>query len=1306
MKMFLIREELWKVVNEPVPPAPVPEAWSKLDEKAYSTIALSLEPSQYTIIKTCVYARDLWTELQQFHEKATASSQLSLLIRLCDAKVGEEGDVEKHLLEMDALFEELQNAGLPLAEKLQIAMILRSMPQSYHFLASTLEARPDQDITMVLVRSKLLDEYRKREEQRGPSAGEEQVLKVAAGKQKVCFFCSKPGHYKRDCRKFLALKEKRSDGESDGNKTGAIKKKHAKQAKEAKETTSEAVSFSAREVEEAVCSTYAKPHSWTIDSGASCHMTSCVEFFDKLEQSSVTTVTMADGNRAKSDGVGCGTVRTVDGTGKHIDIDLNNVLFVPDLDGGLLSVGKIAEKGFDVKFNKNGVEILDSTGRIVALGEKNGGLYVLKEAGQTALAVGQCHTANCQHTWHRRFGHRDPAILDRIRKEGLVAGVKVVDCGANTVCECCLEGKMARLPYPQQAERRTTQPLQLVHTDLCGPMQNVTPGGNKYFMAIIDDYSRYVVLYLLKDKAEAKGCIINYVRFTENQFGRKPAIIRSDRGGEFVNKELDQFYRSEGIQSQLTAGYSPQQNGVAERRNRYLKEMAVCMLLDAGLEKRFWGEAIAAAAYIQNRLPSRSVQKTPFELWTGHKPDVGNLKVFGCQAYVHIPDVKRSKLDSKAEKLIFVGYDCKAKAYRFLDQAKGKIIISRDARFLEVGSDLQEEKVIVVPDPDTELVNCDGDKQDPEQDDAEYGSPPNSEPDSGEDWGSIEDESEFEGYFSDIDSEFEGENADPGVRQLRARPRRRPRRFDDFVVGVAKAMDNEPTTYQEGVSCKDKEKWLKAMKEEYQSHLSRGTWSLVPPPPDRPIIGSKWVFQRKKDTSGQVVRYKARLVAQGYSQQYGLDFGEVFAPVAMQSTFRVLLTIAGQRKLAVRHIDVKNAYLNGKLEEDIYMRQPRGFVPPGQEELVCKLHKSLYGLKQSARVWNTTVKAVLLKLGFQQSESDSCLFMKRLASGKWIYLLIYVDDMIVVCEDSEQITHLEKELQREFDISTLGNVSQFLGMKVRKDTDGFYRLSQKAFIREIAARFGLAGAKKSGVPLDVGYFKQTESDKLPDNKQFHSLVGALLYVSTNTRPDIAVAVSILSRKTSAPTQHDWTELKRVVRYLIGTEDFELKLGVEKTAGMTLTGYSDADWAGDRSDRKSTSGFVFLLGGAPVVWASRKQGCVTTSTMEAEYLALSDAAQEAVWLRRLLGELDEEQQQPTTINEDNRSCIDFVALDRQNKRSKHIDTKYHHAKDLCGKGVIQLRYCSTNEMIADIFTKPLGPTKVKRFAEALGLVRPT
>lgn len=283
-------------------------------------------------------------------------------------------------------------------------------------------------------------------------------------------------------------------------------------------------------------------------------MTNDRGFFTEFKSDVVIEVTLADGTVTKSAGCGSGVVFGVNGEGSRIAITLDYVLFVPALEGGLISVRKLALKGFDVKVG--GCEIKSADGVVVAVGETRGNQYVLKTSEASMVATGN-HTAQCQHTWHRRVGHRDIDAVNLIRSKELADGVDVKDCGERFICECCLKGKLARNPFSQVIERKSQQPLDIVHTDLCGPMENPTPSGNKYFMTMIDDYSRFCVVFLLKSKSESASKIEEYVRWTENIFGRKVRIVRSDGGGEYTAESLQNFYKAEGIRAQFSTPYSP-----------------------------------------------------------------------------------------------------------------------------------------------------------------------------------------------------------------------------------------------------------------------------------------------------------------------------------------------------------------------------------------------------------------------------------------------------------------------------------------------------------------------------------------------------------------------------------------------------------------------------------------------------------------------------------------------------------------------------------------------------------------------------
>lgn len=777
MRMLLIREELWRVIDEEEPEDD--EDWSRDDQRAMATIGLCLEESQYSIIKKKETAKEVWEALRTYHEKPNMTSRVSLLKRLCSINLADGGDMEKHLIVLDNLFERLDNVGQKLDDTLKVAMILRSLPDSFDTLVMALESRADADITIDLVKSKLLDAYQRRVNRTVDSAVEEKAMKSNTKRDggstsgRTCFFCKKPGHVKKYCRKFLAMQQQQgdsSDSESVGKQPPPPPRQQQK-AKQVQKVSSEPLCFVAG---------HTVKNAWILDSGASCHMTSDKSFFTSLVERAGSDVVLADGTKTKSAGYGEGLITGVDSGGNPIEIRISDVLFVPELDGSLLSVGKMTGKGFSVRFSKTGCEIVNGSDSVIAVGERASGLYKLKVVEHAKQSVGDCHTQLCRHLWHRRFGHRDTDAVNKVIKDKLGSGMRVTDCGREEVCETCLAGKMARKPFPSVVDRKAKQILDIIHTDLCGPFSTATPSGNRYFLSLIDDYSRFVVIYLLKEKSEAKEKVKDFVYFCQNYFGRKPKVIRADGGGEYVNNDLNNFYAKEGIVPQFTTAYSPQSNGVAERRNRSLQEMASCMLLDAGMEKKYWGEAIRTAAYLQNRLPSRVIEGTPYERWYGTKPALDGLRVFGCDAYVHIPEVKRRKLDPKSRKLTFVGYAEDRKGYRFLDRTTDSITVSRDATFIEWNNGCSQIEITPTRTNGGSSRNHQLKQNNTEDNEI---SDINSSTNSSE-------------YFDGVDdTTIQEERDDDNSRKLWPKRKTRgnlPTKLTDYVVGIAVSAAEEP----------------------------------------------------------------------------------------------------------------------------------------------------------------------------------------------------------------------------------------------------------------------------------------------------------------------------------------------------------------------------------------------------------------------------------------------------------------------------------------------------------------------------------
>lgn len=1315
VEFLLVREGLWKYVSPGVKPEPAADganaaeiaAWEEADQRARATIGLLLSRSQHGHIRNTTTAKAVWDNLKQQHEKKTLTSKVQLLKRICDLQYHEGDDIVEHLQEYEDLFEKLANAGTKLDNDLQVILVFRSLPSSFDALTTTLENRSEDDLTLELVKGKIVNEVLKRKE-KTPAEG---IAMKAEDKKKniVCHHCQKAGHKKRFC-KLLTKKNKeesaRSQSESDR------KAEKAKLAKSEEEVFAFGVSDSA--VSNSV-------DGWIIDSGASSHMCTNKGYFqslDTLRDDTPKSVTVADGKSADVKGIGICKLRCYGQDSKVKQIVLSEVLYVPDLDMNLVSVSKLVQKGATVTFSETGCTISRGS-RIAAVAPRYMGLYHLRLAEQAGAAMEQSCGKHCVHEWHRKLGHRDVQAIREMENKQLATGIKVGSCSSNITCETCLQGKMTRLPFPKKAKIKSKAVLDLVHSDLCGPMNTVTPGGHRYFLTLIDDFSRYTTLYFLHKKSETVEAIKDFVRCMKTRFGKPPKMIRSDQGGEYRATELVRFLKDEGILQQFTTAYTPQQNGVAERKNRSLVEMARCMIIDAGMHYRYWAEAVSTANFLQNMLPTKPIQLTPYEMWCGEKPDFGMMQIFGSEAYVFVPKEKRTKLESKAVKMTFVGYSSQHKAWRFIDTKTNKIVFSRDARFLPTKEnpdsstpDAPEDHVVEelppVSVPATTESHMDrppdgfaSDEEDfygyEEEDFHGYEDEPTMYEDacnSGENVSEHGDESDVvQEEFGEIEEEQSSGDLRRSNRTNKGVP---PDRFS-ASSRFARPQSSEPRSYKQATTGTESAQWITAMKDELISHRENKTWDVVKLPPGKKIIGCRWIYKRKLDEHGRLSSYKARLVAQGHKQRFGLDYDEIFAPVAKQVTFRMLLTIASRRNMLVKHVDVKTAYLNGDLKETVYMKIPPGVAAEPNE--VCLLRKSLYGLKQSARMWNRKLDETLRQMGFKPAEADPCLYV-RWRNKKLTFILVYVDDMLICTSTQEEYEEILEALNSKFQMTALGDVKQFLGIQVTKTENG-YCLNQQAYINRMVASFGLDDAKGSRIPMDPGYIQlKEEVERLPNNDKYQSLVGGLLYVSVHTRPDIGISASILGRRVSNPTVADWTEAKRTLRYLKATSGLQLQLGGD--AG-DLEGFADADWAGNVLDRKSNSGYLFRFGGGLISWCARKQPCVALSSTEAEYISLSECCQELMWLKKLMKDFGESVKKPICIFEDNQSCIKQLSQAKTiGKRSKHIDTKYHFVKDLFEQEQIDVTYCPSEDMLADILTKPLSRVKLEILRDRIGL----
>jgi hypothetical protein len=513
--------------------------------------------------------------------------------------------------------------------------------------------------------------------------------------------------------------------------------------------------------------------------------------------------------------------------------------------------------------------------------------------------------------------------------------------------------------------------------------------------------------------------------------------------------------------------------------------------------------------------------------------------------------------------------------------------------------------------------------------------------------------------------------------------------------------------------------WFDAVNAELFQMEKVNAWIPVVPPPDANIIPFRYVFRRKRDAAGNVARYKARLVVKGFRQQFGVDYVDTFAPTVRASTLRILLSFAAQKNAAVHQCDVKNAYLNSRLQDgvELYSELPPKYenfrqLPPepkGKPNVVCKWLVAVYGSKQGAHDWYAEVKGFFLDLGYSISAADEAVFYLY-HGDKFVIVAAATDDFTVIANSTESANNLiQKQLTTRFEISDLGPINWLLGVSITRNLeDKTISLSQQAYVEQIVSRFGLQNARTTVTPMEPGIDLSFDSPAVsptvltPTEKtKYREMIGSLMYAAVMTRPDIAFAVSTLSQYLDAPRTTHLIAVTRVFRYLSGTKGLKLVLGGNHSE---ITGYSDADWA-SHMHRHSISGFAYFIGAGVVNWSSKKQPIITLSSTEAEYVALTHASKDILWIHKLLTELSSifSFTLPTTLFCDNQGAIRLSKDATFHGRTKHIDVHFHFIRQTITSGHITMQYCPTDDMIADIFTKSLGRIKYEKFRTLLGVI---
>lgn len=813
----------------------------------------------------------------------------------------------------------------------------------------------------------------------------------------------------------------------------------------------------------------------------------------------------------------------------------------------------------------------------------------------------------------------------------------------------------------------------------------------------------------------------------ETKFKHKICNLYSDNGGEFI--ALRHYLASHGISHLTTPPHTPEHNGLSERKHRHIVETGLSLLSLAHMPLQYWPFAFATAIYLINRLPTPILSNsTPFQKLFNLSPNYHKLRTFGCLCFPWLRPYAPNKLEQRSLPCVFIGYSMSQSAYLCLHPSSGRVYTSRHVRFNETEypfPTLTTPAATETHDPPTSasppvtVVPCTPPLMQSPSVSANTGSPssdssppqaphqntltPTASSSSSSDQASA---SSSPPVSSAPPAAPEPAAPEPVPQPQPAEPRHSmtTRSRNNIVKPVTRYNLSAtlqadphwiPSTWQQAIKHKH---WRDAMYKEFNSTTENSTWDLVTATETMNVVGCRWVFTIKYNSDGTIDRYKARIVAKGYHQQQGVDYEDTFSPVIKSTTIRIVLGLAVNNDWPVRQIDVNTAFLQGHLSEEVFMLQPPGFTDKDRPHHVCRLKKALYGLKQAPRAWYSELKTFLLQSGFQNSLADTSLFIYKQQS-KFVYVLVYVDDILVTGSDAGLVQQVISSLAARFSIKDMGNLSYFLGIEAVRTSQGLH-LKQRKYITDLLQKSDMLHAKPVSTPLPTHpKLTLTSGSPLSDPHPYRKIVGSLQYLAL-TRPDVSYAVNKLSQYMHRPTTDHWQAVKRVLRYLSGTLNHGIML--QKQRSPTLHAFSDADWAGDSDDYVSTNAYLIFMGSQPVSWTTKKQKGVARSSTEAEYRAVANTASELRWVVSLLLELGVPITTTPTVYCDNIGATYLCANPVFHSRMKHIALDYHFVRGQIQNRLLRVAHVSTHDQLADGLTKPLATTPFQSSRSKIGV----